>query len=95
MGKELQAPVSGFAATNEGKKPEGPKVGIFSAAELAKVVAETVPPDRTHAVVGSIDADGVAVVVKMQLKEQWEVQAAYRREWGGDAQLGARVVWSW
>jgi hypothetical protein len=73
----------------------GPKIGIFSSAELARVVAETVPADRTHAIVGSIDKDGAAIVVKMQLKEHWEVQAAYKRDWAGDATLGAKVVWSW
>jgi hypothetical protein len=72
-----------------------PAAGMFSQAELAKVVAKTVPPNRTHAVVGTVDEDGMAVVVKMTLRERWEVSAAYRRDWAGDQQTGVKVIYSW
>jgi hypothetical protein len=72
-----------------------PRVGIFSREELARVVADTVPADRQHAVVLSLDEDGTAVAVKMTLRERWEVEGAFRRDWSGDLNVGARVIYSW
>lgn len=69
--------------------------GIFSQHEIARLVAETVPADRTNAVVGTVDAEGMAVVVKVVKGEHWTVEAAFRRDWGGDMTAGAKVVWSW
>lgn len=81
--------------TNEIEPLGGLRRVMFSQKEIAKLVEETVPPDRTNAIVGTVDADGVAVVLKMQKGEHWTVEMAVKREWGGDIKSGAKVVYSW
>lgn len=68
---------------------------MFSQAELAKLVADTVPADRNHAVVLDVDLTGAAVTVKMTKDEHWEVDAIFRREWSGATDAQARVIYSW
>lgn len=68
---------------------------MFSQAELAKVVKDTVPSDRSNAIVGVVDNTGLAVVVKMTKSDHWEIDAAYHRDWGGDQNVGAKVIYSW
>lgn len=68
---------------------------MFSADELAKLVADTVPADRSHAVVLDVDLTGAAVTVKMTKDEHWEVDAIFRRDWSGNTNAAAKVVYSW
>ncbi len=68
---------------------------MFSQTELAKLVADTVPADREHAVVLDVDLTGAALTVKMRKDEHWEVDAVFRRDWGGDTNAEARVIYSW
>jgi hypothetical protein len=81
--------------TTPTQPPPAPKVGMFSAQVLDKLVKDTVPADRQHALVTTVDADGLLVAVKMVKNEHWEVEAAIKRSWSGDIQAGARVVYSW
>jgi hypothetical protein len=68
---------------------------MFTEAELAKLVADTVPADRTHAVVLDVDRTGAAITVKMTKDEHWEVDAIFRRDWSGSTNAEAKVVYSW
>ena len=69
---------------------------LFSSKDLARLVEQTVPPDRTNAIVGTVDSDGAAIVVKLAKPgSKWMLEMAVRREWGGDLTSGAKVVWSW
>jgi hypothetical protein len=68
---------------------------MFNEAQLAKLVADTVPADRTNAVVLDADLTGAAITVKMTKDEHWEVDAIFRRDWHGGTNAQARVVYSW
>jgi hypothetical protein len=68
---------------------------MFSPQELAKIVQQTVPADRTKAIVLDVDANGLAVVVQLVKDKNWEIQAVYTRDWAGDQNAGARVIYSW
>lgn len=78
-------------------KPLEPPVstGMFSQEALTRLVERTVPAERTNAIIGTVDKDGVALVVKMQKGDRWTVEAAFRRDWGGDLSAGAKVMYSW
>lgn len=87
-------------AAEEGTVTTPKTVGIFSGPELSRLVEQTVPVERDgkpvkNAIVGTVDKDGVAMVVKMRKGEHWTVEMAVKREWGGDVKSGARVVYSW
>jgi hypothetical protein len=69
--------------------------GMFSRQEIARLVEDTVPPDRTNAVVGTVDRNGLAVVLKMTKGEHWTIEAAFTRDWAGDTKAGAAVIYSW
>lgn len=76
------------------------KTGIFSQKELSRLVEETVPAERNgvpvqNAIVGTVDADGVAMVVHMRKGDHWTVEMAIKRDWSGDIKSGAKVVYSW
>lgn len=68
---------------------------MFSNSELAKLVKDTVPDDRSHAVVLDVNKDGLAVTVKMVKTKHWEVEGAFTRSWNGDTAGGAKVIYSW
>lgn len=80
---------------SEGKDLAGLRTGLFNAKELAKLVEQVVPEDRTNAVVGTVDVDGIAVVVKMTKGTHWTVEGAFKRDWGGDVTTGAKCIYSW
>lgn len=68
---------------------------MFSPTELAALVEQTVPADRSHAVVLDVDLTGAAVTVKMRKDEHWEVDGVFRRDWNGGTDAEARVIYSW
>ncbi len=75
--------------------PGGMPMPAFSQKALSKLVAETVPPDRGNAVVGTVDENGIAVVVHMTKGEHWAVEGTFARDWGGNMSTGAKVIFSW
>lgn len=75
---------------------------IFSNAQLAKLVADTVVPQtdpaHTHVVVGTVDQQGAQVVASFKKSGSgagWELQAAARHDWSGDNSVGGRVILKW
>ena len=68
---------------------------IFSQQALSKLVADTVPETRGNAIVGTVDKDGVSVVVVMSKDVHWTIEGVIRRDWGGDISTGAKVIYSW
>jgi hypothetical protein len=77
-------------------------VTIFSDSQLAKLVTDTIPASlpagHTNAIVGSVDATGAEVVIGFQKDTNsgtWQVQGAYRHEWSGSNDVGARLIYSW
>lgn len=71
---------------------------MFTQEALAKVVAETLPPDPRpgeKVVVGLIDDRGVQVVAGFKMNDRWELQALARHTWAGDNQVGAKVLLRW
>jgi hypothetical protein len=78
--------------------PSDPSRLLFSPAQLAQLVAETVPAGRRHAVVTTLDDQGFTVAGKLEFdtrRGQWDLVAAFRRDYKGDTGVGAQVVWSW
>ena len=68
---------------------------MFSQKELAKVLNDTLPDDRTNAVVGVVDTDGLAVVIRMHKDEHWEIDGVFKRDWTGEIGAQAKVIYSW
>lgn len=72
---------------------------MFSQDQLHKIIQETLPNtlpgNRTNAVVGLVDEKGVSLVAKFTLRERWELEAVYKRDWLGKQDLGAKVIYSW
>lgn len=68
---------------------------IFGANQLAKIVAETLPPPDEHrlVIVGAVDRTGAQVVANFTSQNgQWNLQAAYRHDWTGDDSVAAKVI---
>lgn len=69
---------------------------MFSSADLSKLVADSVPADRTSAIVLDVDRHtGAALTIKMRKDVHWEVDAIFRRDWAGATDAQARVIYSW
>lgn len=73
------------------------RIGIYTKDELDLLVRNTIPKDRTIAVVVATDLDGLEVTVEMKKETKfgtWDIAGVYKREWRGDNKIGAKVVWS-
>lgn len=74
---------------------------IFSPESLQKLVDESLPKDagpNDHVVVGTLDETGAQVVAGFTFHESkatWELQAAARHDWGGNNEVGAKVLLRW
>lgn len=76
---------------------------IFSPAQLAQIVNETIPSvtDASHrdAIVAGVDLSGAQVLVHFQKSSVngWEMDAdaVARHNWTGDSEIGAQVVMKW
>ena len=75
---------------------------VFSNEQLAKLVNETIPAtlpaDHKNALVGTVDVNGVQVVVGMRRETThatWEITGAFQHTWTGDNRVGAKMVTSW
>jgi hypothetical protein len=71
---------------------------IFSASQLAQIVAAALPVDARPGekiVIGTVDAQGVQVVASFKLTDHWELQAAARHTWTGETAAAAKVLLRW
>lgn len=76
-------------------------MSLFAPEQLAKLVAETLPPDAKpgeKVVVGTVDQHGAQVVASFKFqsaKAAWELQAAAHHDWNGNDTIGAKVLLRW
>lgn len=71
---------------------------LFAQENLKKLVEQALPSDAKPGekiVVGAVDLTGAQIVVSLKLHDLWEVQAAARYDWTGDASAGAKVILRW
>lgn len=74
---------------------------IFSPAQLAKLVNDTMPKDAQpgeHITVLTVDQTGAQIAASFKLKADkvtWDLQAAARHDWTGDNAIGARILLRW
>ncbi len=74
----------------------------FSPDQLAAIVKDALPPvladGPRHAIVATIDQDGVKVVASFTrplADGTWTLQAAATHDWTGDTTVAARVLLAW
>lgn len=68
---------------------------IFSEEQLARLVAETLPPDAKPGekiVVATVDQQGAKIVAAFKLQDHWELQGAARADWTGDVSAGVKII---
>lgn len=68
---------------------------LFTTAQLAKIVRDTLPPPDAHrlVVLGAVDRAGAQAIANFTSENgRWTLQAAYRHEWTGDDQVAATVL---
>lgn len=72
---------------------------ILNSSQIDEIIAETVPalPEgHTHAIVGTVDQDGLKVAAVMASHNQvWQLRAAFEHAWDGTNSIGAKVIASW
>jgi hypothetical protein len=72
---------------------------IFSPAQLAKVVADTLPPDgsaKNRVVVGTVDQNGAQVVASFKWRDgKWQLRGAAHHDWNGDNTVGVGGSFTW
>jgi len=70
------------------------KTSLFSGAALKAIVDKTltnVPPDKTMAIVTTVDEQGVNVSIAVRAGGKWTIGAALSHRHRGDLQAGASV----
>jgi hypothetical protein len=78
-----------------------PPVSIFSPDQLQQIVNETIPTElpagHRNAIVAGVDQTGASVVAGFTLGagDVWAFQGAFRHEWTGENEVGARLIASW
>lgn len=74
---------------------------IFSAAQLTKLVNDTMPKDAQpgdHITVLTVDQAGAQIAASFKLKADkvtWDLQAAARHDWTGENSVGAKILLRW
>lgn len=73
---------------------------LFGPEQLQKIVdaQQLDPRGGSHAIVGTVNTEGVQVVAAMTFhgqKAMWEVQAVAEHSWDGDNSGQARVIVQW
>lgn len=72
---------------------------IFSQEALKQVVdkavAENAKPGDKGLLVGTVDNNGAQVVLTLELKNSWELQAAAGMKWTGEPEAGVKVLRRW
>lgn len=73
----------------------------FSQQQLDAIVhqalASSLPDGHTNAIVGMVDEHGAQVVAGFHFGEsdRWEFQGAFRHDWSGANEAGAKLICSW
>jgi hypothetical protein len=69
---------------------------IFSQEQLARIVKDTLPStlpiDKKGVLVGTVDVTGAQVVVGYNFKNNWQVSGAFKHDWSGNNEVGAKII---
>jgi hypothetical protein len=71
---------------------------LFTPDALQQIIQKmplTVDPAKPHAMIGSVDANGVQVAVMMKFADTWTVQGVLEHTWTGDTTVGAKFIGVW